>query len=61
MQKYSSTRQGKSNDQVEHLYSEAITEAVNEIKAQIEQLKLDTNENKASISNIFWLYLKVQI
>ena len=38
MQKYSSTGQGKSNDQVEHLYSEAITEAVNEIKAQIEQL-----------------------
>ncbi len=55
MQKYSSTGQGKSNDQVENLYSEAITEAVNEIKAQIEQLKLDTNENKASISNILAL------
>ena len=55
MQKYSSTGPGKSNDQVEHLFSEAITEAVNEIKAQIEQLKLDTNENKASISNILAL------
>ncbi len=55
MQKYSSTGPGKSNDQVEHLYSEAITEAVNEIKAQIEQLKIDTNENKASISNILAL------
>ena len=54
-QKYSSTGQGKSNDQVEHLYSEAITEAVNEIKAQIEQLKFYSNENKACISNILAL------
>ena len=37
------------------MYSEAITEEVNEIKVQIEQLKLDTNENKASISNILAL------
>ena len=67
MQKISHTGEGESKDEednvsldqtalnqteLQHLHSEKLIEAINDIKVQIQKLKIDTKENQTSISKL---------
>ena len=67
MQKISHTGEGESKDEqdnvsldqtalnqteLQHLHSEKLIEAINDIKGQIQKLKIDTKENQTSISKL---------
>lgn len=70
IQKISHTGEGESKDEqdkasldqtalnqteLQHLHSEKLIEAINDIKGQIHQLKVDTKENQTSISKLMTL------